>query len=393
MRLAVVSHKLVWNSTGSPSGYATDGGFPFQIEVISELFDETKLVVPSDQRSTAVGLAPIIGRELQVVGLSVPIGRGLRRKLGMPVWLIKNGPIIWKEVRRADAVHTPIPGDVGTIGMIFALILRKPLVVRHCGNWFVQRTVAERFWKWSMEFFGGGKNVMFATGGSSEAPSQRNPNLKWIFSTSLRREQMAHSEPRTLPSDGKIRLMIACRQEERKGTDVVIASMPAIQEAFPGTSLDVVGDGSLLLSLKQQVANLGLEDSVRFHGKLEHSKVMDLFGQAHLFCYPTSASEGFPKVVLEALASGIPVITTRVSVLPQLIGNGCGVLLNAPSSAELTAAMSGVCTDKERYTVMSKRALEVARQYCLEDWRDYIGKVLCEAWQVNSLSGGPTPVS
>ncbi|MBK8465887.1 MAG: glycosyltransferase family 4 protein [Chloracidobacterium sp.] len=356
------------------------------MEAISELFAKTTVVVPCENAILQSGGTPLIGRNLEVVRLAVPSGAGLRRKLAMSFWIITNGKVIWRQIKNADAVHTPIPGDVGTIGMLFALMMRKPIFVRHCGNWFVQRTIAEKFWKWSMEFFGGGRNVMFATGGSSQPPSQSNPSLKWIFSTSLRRGQIAGREPLTLPADGRIRLAIACRQEARKGTDIVIDSMPNILRTFPNASLDVIGDGSLLATLKQRVQELGLKDKVNFHGKLEHAKVISLLKQNHIFCYPTSASEGFPKVVLEALASGMPVITTRVSVLPDLISSGCGVLLDSPSPASLSNAVIEVCSDQAKYKVMSSKAMSTAQKYSLEDWRDFIGKTLREAWNVSTLS-------
>ncbi len=385
MNLAVISHKLCWASANSPTGYSTDGGFPFQIGAISELFEKTTVVVPCASRASQ-GLAPLKGRDMKVVALSTPSGKGLRRKLRFPIWLLKNGKTIWREVRNADAVHAPIPGDVGTIGMICALLQRKPLFVRHCGNWLVQRTLAERFWKWSMEFFGGGRNVMFATGGGLEGPSKSNPSVKWIFSTSLRRSQMEGIIPNVLPADGRIRLVIASRQEERKGTDVAIEGMKAVLNVFPNATLDVVGDGSLLPKLKDLASELDLSRSVTFHGKLEHSELLKVFGQGHVFCYPTTASEGFPKVVLEALACGMPVITTRVSVLPELIGNGCGSLLDSATPEEVASAVINLCSDNVRYGEMSDRAIEVSKRYCLEDWRDLIGASLSDAWGVDRLS-------
>jgi glycosyltransferase involved in cell wall biosynthesis len=386
MHLAVISHKVVWESVNSPSGYATDGGFPFQIKAISELFGTTTLVVPSGGGKITEGIAPLSGKELRVTALESPNGRGLWRKLGFPVWLIRNGWTIWKEIGQADAVHAPIPGDVGTIGMVIALLRRKPLFVRHCGNWFIQRTVAERFWKWSMEYFGGGKNVMLATGGAAVSPSSRNKNIKWIFSTSLRSEEIEGSRQRTLPESGNIRLVIACRQESRKGTDVVVKSMPEILKTFPNVSLDVIGDGTRLPEWKALAERLGLNGSIRFYGKVEHAEVLSLLKQAHIFCFPTSASEGFPKVVLEALASGIPVVTTRVSVLPQLLGSGGGVLLEDSEPSSLAKAVIEICSDMGRYEDMSAKALDTARQYSLEAWQDYLSDILCPAWRVSSLS-------
>ncbi len=380
MRLALISHKIVWRLENSGSGYATDGGFPFQVEAISELFDSTRVVVPCKTQPAQEGLSPLTGRDLSVVPLAVPAGQGFKRKLGFTAWLIRNGRVIWREVRKADAVHTPIPGDVGTIGMLFALLQRKPFFVRLCGNWFVPRTLAERFWKWAMERFAGGRNVMLATGGGAVSPSEKNPNIKWIFSTSLTAKQLSVGRPRQLPSNRGPRLIIACRQEEGKGTDVVIDSLPLIAEAFPDVTLEVVGDGSKLVALKRRAESLGVSERVIFHGKVEQSRVPELLKSADIFCYPTAASEGFPKVVIEALVSGLPVITTKVSVLPHLISSGCGLILDSTTPVALAEAIRRIGSDRELYSEMSARAIETAANYSLENWGHFIFRELRQSW-------------
>jgi glycosyltransferase involved in cell wall biosynthesis len=386
MRLVVVSHKLCWRVPESPSGFATDGGFPLQMQAISELFDETKIAVPCAEAKDAGDLTALNGKNLRVVALSDLKGAGWRRKLNVPVWLVGNGWTVWREVRRADAVHAPVPGDVGTFGMIFALILRKPLFVRHCGNWLVPRTAAEHFWKWMMERFAGGRNVMLATGGTNEPPSRSNPNVKWIFSTSLRSRELAEAAPRRLPADGGFKMLIACRQEKGKGGAIVLESLPLVLKKFPRTTLDVVGGGSFLEELKELAKRLRVADKVTFHGKVPQRRVVALMRRAHVFCFPTEASEGFPKVVLEALAGGLPVITTKVSVLPQLVGENCGVLLNEATAENLAAAVEKICGDARIYRRMSESAIAAARQFSLENWRDFIGETLRQSWQVASLS-------
>jgi glycosyltransferase involved in cell wall biosynthesis len=107
--------------------------------------------------------------------------------------------------------------------------------------------------------------------------------------------------------------------------------------------------------------------------------VIRLLQEADLFCYPT-ASDGFPKSVLEALACGLPVISSSVSVLPHLIKNGCGVLLVERSPSAIAQAVREVLSDPEVYRFMSAKAIEIARQYSLENWRDEIGRTLQDAW-------------
>jgi glycosyltransferase involved in cell wall biosynthesis len=131
---------------------------------------------------------------------------------------------------------------------------------------------------------------------------------------------------------------------------------------------------------------LNLEDKITFHGKVEHTQVIELMKKAHVFCFPTSASEGFPKVVMEALACGLPILTTKVSVLPKLIGNGCGVLLDETTEKSVAEAIEKICLNPGEYQQMSVRAVAAAQQYSLENWRDFIGETLRQSWQVSSLS-------
>ena len=381
LRLVVFSHKPCWRSASSPSGYATDGGFPFQMAALSELFESTCLVVPCSLPEDRAGGAPLVGHHLSVAPLSPLFGRGIMRKLGFPFWTLGNGRTILKSFGSADAVHTPIPGDVGTVGMVLAAVGGKRLFVRHCGDWSRRKTVAEVFWRWFIESFADGRNLMLATGGAEAPPSARNHEIRWIFSTSLKESELVDCgvvhEP---PGEGRARLIIACRQEREKGTGVAIESLPLILNDFPQATLDVVGDGGALAEFREQARSLGLNGRVAFHGKVGHDRVTDLFREADLFCYPTSASEGFPKVVLEALACGVPVVTTRVSVLPRLIEEGGGVLLDEATPAAVASAVKACLADAGHYQDLSRRAVQTASQYSLERWRDTIGDLLRERW-------------
>jgi hypothetical protein len=351
------------------------------MKALSELFEQTTLVVPCSRSGDSAGEIPLTGKGLVIKPLSPPGGKGIYRKLRLPFWLMRNSLVVIREILRADAVHTPIPGDIGTIGMVLAFISRKPLFVRHCGNWFVQKTTAEHFWKWFMERFAGGRQVMLATGGAVDPPSIHNRAIRWIFSTTLTEEELRScgaAQPQ--PTQQKARLIIACRQDPEKGAGVVIESLPLILKDFPEATLDVVGDGPALDEFKRRAAELGVSEIVTFHGKVDHKTVLDLLQRANVFCYPTSASEGFPKIVLEALACGLPVITTRVSVLPQLISNGCGILIETPTASSVAQATARILADPECYQTMRLRAYETARQYSLERWRDTINELLQTAW-------------
>ena len=223
---------------------------------------------------------------------------------------------------------------------------------------FVQKTAPERFWKWFMEKFAGGRNLMLATGGAAEPPSRKNPNVRWIFSTSLTLQELESSpRDRTGPVSKEPRLIIVCRQEQAKGTGVLIQSLPRIREKIPGVRLDVLGDGGALEEFKREAAALGLNGAVRFHGKVNHDSVLQLLREADAFSYPT-----------------------RVSVLPELIGRGGGMLLDEATPEAMTRAVCELFSDEVRYREMSACAVTTARQFSLEHWRETIGGWLRLGW-------------
>jgi glycosyltransferase involved in cell wall biosynthesis len=265
--------------------------------------------------------------------------------------------------------------------MLLAWFSGKPLFVRHCGNWLAPVTVAEKFWRWFMETTAGGRNVMMATGGTDKPPSQKNPNVRWIFSSSLNQKEMeAHAHPRTYPASGDFRLVIVARQEKAKGAGLVIRALPILTGRFPKMTFEIIGEGSALAELRRLAAEVGVMDRVRFAGKLNHLQVLEHLKGATLFTFPTTSSDGFPKAVLEALASGLPVVATRVSVLPQLLSNGAGVLIDNATPEDVASGVTQVLDSASVYESMSRKAIETARQYSLEAWRNKIGDVLSAAW-------------
>ncbi len=381
MDLVVISHKICWPSDESPSGYATDGGFPFQMAALSNLFDSTTLVLPCDSRRSSSGGAPLEGHNLQVAPLSVPRGAGWVRKLALVPWLIRHSLSLSRHVWRADAVHTPIPGDIGTFGLWIALCLGKPLFVRYCGTWGRTDTLAQRFWLWQLERIAGGRNVVMATGGSSTPPSSRNPAITWIFATTLTDSQLRSlpSAPAWRPGQ-PLRLVTVSRLEPAKNIQAIIRALPLIRSRFPAATLDVVGSGSDESRLRALAFELGIDQAVTFHGWLSHRQVLDVLVMSHLFVFPTQSDEGFPKAVHEALACGLPVVTTPVSVLAQLIGDRHGCLLLDVKPGTIAQAVFGLCADPDRLAAIARSARQMALAYSLEHWGDEIGARLRAAW-------------
>jgi len=231
--------------------------------------------------------------------------------------------MIWHEVKQAESVHAAVPGDVGTIGLLVALFQSKRLFVRHCGTFGEPQTISDHILLWILEHIAGGRNVILATGGSDAPPSKKNPNITWIFSTTLSQAEFEQTPKANPWSLGKpLRLITVCRLAEGKNVQAILRALPVIRDMIPDVHLDVLGDGEYRSALENLVRELRLADAVTFHGNVNHADVLKQLSTSHLFVFPTRVKEGFPKAVLEALACGLPVIATRVSVIPQLLKTG-----------------------------------------------------------------------
>jgi len=381
VRLTIVSHKEVWCTGASRLGYVTVGGFPFQIRALAELFDETIVICllyppPAPTQAQTIG-----GHRLSVRPFPAPAGKDLRRKLALLSWLPRYLPSLWREITEADAVHTPLPSDIGTIGLFIALIQCKPVFVRYCGTWGDTSTRTQRFLSWLLPRIAGGRNVVLATGGGTKPPCPDNPSIRWIFATTITQEEWERL-PVAKPWDGKgsLHLITVSRLDPAKNTSAIIKALPEIRQKHGETYLHIVGDGPAMPYLRTLARNLRLDHVVIFHGNLSHEGVLQALSQAHLFVFPTRVKEGFPKAVLEAMACGLPVIATNVSVIPYLIGEDRGIILQDTSSQAVARAVIELLSAPDRMAQMGQEARAMSRCYTLEAWRDTIGSILKEAW-------------
>ena len=139
-------------------------------------------------------------------------------------------------------------------------------------------------------------------------------------------------------TDSGPRCLYVGRLAEEKGVTYLVEAMRALQARRSGVTLYVVGDGPLRRPCEALVEQYGLGKVVRFVGARDHAEVGSWIAAADLLCLP-SLREGCPNVVLEALASGRPVVATRVGDVPDVVHAGNGVLVDPADGAQLAAAL------------------------------------------------------
>ena len=143
-------------------------------------------------------------------------------------------------------------------------------------------------------------------------------------------------------------VLCVARQYPRKRVADLITAFAAVCARLPSARLVVIGDGPEHGALVAQVARLGLEGQVRLLGALaDDGAVRDWYRRSAVFCLP-SIQEGFGIVFLEAMASGLPVVSTTATAIPEVVPHGKAGLLVPPRDPEaLAEALLKLLTDPE----------------------------------------------
>lgn len=170
------------------------------------------------------------------------------------------------------------------------------------------------------------------------------------------------------PRSDELELLTVGRLISRKGIGDLLVAMQEVVEKFPTAHLRIVGDGPLRNDLERRAADLNVEESVTFHGRVPETDLLRHYREARAFVHP-SHSEGFPHVRLEAMASGCPVIGTDVTGARELTRNsieGLVVPVNQPD--HLAEAMISLLKDKSLASEMGRNARERVEER--HDWSD-----------------------
>ncbi|MEO6462068.1 MAG: glycosyltransferase family 4 protein, partial [Candidatus Eisenbacteria bacterium] len=152
------------------------------------------------------------------------------------------------------------------------------------------------------------------------------------------------------------------RLVEKKGFADLLAAWPAVRARVPAARLVVVGDGPEREDLAERARDLGIADAVTWAGPLPQDAVLAHLAAATVFALPCRIArdgnrDGLPTVLLEALASGLPCVTTTVTGNPEIVRDGVEGRLVPPGDPDaLAAALVDLLLDPEARARMAEAA-------------------------------------
>jgi len=173
--------------------------------------------------------------------------------------------------------------------------------------------------------------------------------------------------PRTAPADGAWHCVQACRLIAKKGLATSLRAFAEFSRTFPRATFTIAGEGPMLAELQTLAAELAIAGRVVFAGFLSQEKLRALYATAHLFLHPSELGpdgdqEGVPNSMLEAMASGLPVLATRHGGIPEAVDHDAtGMLVAERDHPALAQALLSLAAHSDRYLAMSAAASASAR--------------------------------
>jgi glycosyltransferase involved in cell wall biosynthesis len=161
------------------------------------------------------------------------------------------------------------------------------------------------------------------------------------------------------PKDNIFRILCVARLIERKGINYLIEATQQLVKDYKNVKLVLVGKGNIEQELKNDVRRRGLAEQVEFMGLVEQTTLPNIYNQARVFVLP-SLNEGMSNTILEAMACGLPIITTNTGGTLELVSDN-GFVIPMRDSKAIYAACAKLIQNEVVRQGMGRRSREIAK--------------------------------
>jgi colanic acid/amylovoran biosynthesis glycosyltransferase len=167
---------------------------------------------------------------------------------------------------------------------------------------------------------------------------------------------------RPAPANGQWQLIQACRLVEKKGLLTTLDAFKRFIGHYPNSRLVIAGEGPLRDVLTRKISELSLGNLVRLTGFLSQDDLRQLYSESHIFVHPSeravdSNQEGIPNSMLEAMASGLPVVATLHGGIPEAVQEGVdGILVPERDQTALYEALLKLTSQPDLWRQMGEQA-------------------------------------
>lgn len=384
--LGIFTVKVFYNYDGS---FYTNGGFGKYLDEMCRSFDRVVLCCRMLGRRPPEGFYKVDHINLDYV--PVP---ALRTELGA----IVLQPLIFGRgigiVMRSDIIHARMPDWTGVTGAFVARMFGKPCAYQIVDDWAgLARTIPWRrkfglgiILRGALKFYDilermvSTEQLVFAQGiAAFEKHRNGSPNAHLVLSTSHSLSDIGAVTPRC--EGDELVILNVGRLNAVKNQALLIRALERLVRLGFLWKLKIIGRGEHQDQLMKLASECKVRDRVEFIGHVTHGdELWSHYDAADVFAL-TSVSEGTPKVVLEAMARGCPVVASRVSGVPTAVEHEQrGLLFESGDVDGLVAALMRMAQDRSLRERCQREAWAFSKLHTLEESTRFMLERVLEKW-------------
>lgn len=365
VKLAILSNMAHYRRDGRVVGW---GPAVLEIDQLATLFDSVHHVACLHDGVAPASALPYSSDRVTVTGVPPAGGESLRDKLRVLQRTPGYVRAMWSALDDADCVHVRCPANASLVAILLLALRRSPRLrwVKYAGNW---RPRDDEPWSYTLQRWWLGRNLhrglVTVNGRWPDQPSHVHSFSNPCLTEADLREGASAGGVKSLTSP--IRMLYVGRVEEAKGCGRAIDVLRRLESRGIAAHLDVVGDGLERNGFERDANSAGLSGRVRFTGWMPRTELGRLYAEAHFLLLPSRCSEGWPKVLSEAMAYGVVPVTSDVSSIPQYLEKFRTGRALAPLDVDAYAsAISSYKDHPERWKAESRNAIEAAKLFSYE---------------------------
>ncbi|MCI0615110.1 glycosyltransferase [bacterium] len=375
-KLVIISHTPHFMKDNQIVGWAATVR---EIDALSHLFDQVIHVAPLHvNEKPHASVAPYESPKVQLKPVRPSggntIGAKFRSLFSIPEYL----KAIRSEVRDAKVVHVRCPANISLLAIIFLAFIREPRIrwFKYAGNWKPEdgESLSYRIQRWFLRR-GIHRGVVTVNGNWPGEPEfvHAFPN-PCLTTEELVRAKTIVSQKRI--SD-PIRIVFAGRLEEEKGVGRCLEILSRLKKRNVNAILDLVGDGPAAESFQNLAESLGVSDATKFHGWIPRAQLASIYSTGHIFLFPSSCSEGWPKVLSEAMGYGVVPIASNISSIPYHLQQfRCGMFFKPDDLEGFVSAIISYQENPELWCDHSFNGSQAAEFFTYENYLTKVSSLL-----------------
>ena len=202
---------------------------------------------------------------------------------------------------------------------------------------------------------------------------KRLPGKYEVIPNGIDLEQFSHKDPLPLFDDGKINILFVGRLEKRKGLRYLLDAYSNLKWHFPNTRLIVVGSGNIDVESSIILGERNPGD-VTFVGEVPDSEKAKFYASADIFCTPATGQESFGIVLLEAMASALPIVASDIEGFSHVVTHEREALLFEPRNVkdlenQLTRLIQDACLRRR----LGNNGCIAVQDYC---WKNITSRLI-----------------